>query len=115
MAVVKATSNYYLKFDKSQKNPTDSRLYLMKKRGKGKSDQSVTSWRAGSGNGSKNECKSNAGWLPNGTHKIEFRSTSYNDSAIKGYVIKLQDKWSAVPTCPTCTPSPEVWNETAKP
>ncbi|WP_254712213.1 L,D-transpeptidase [Streptomyces sp. TRM64462] len=86
---------YYLKFDKNQSDPTKSRLYLMKKGSKGKADTSVASWRAGSGNGSKNACASNAGWLPNGTYDIEFRSTSYNGSAIKGYVIKLENKWCA--------------------
>ncbi|MEU2180485.1 L,D-transpeptidase [Streptomyces thermolilacinus] len=88
-------SNYYLKFDKNQSDPTKSRLHLMKKGAKGKADTSVKSWRAGSGNGSKDACRSNAGWLPNGSYDIEFRSTSYDGSAIKGYVIKLKDKYCA--------------------
>ncbi|WP_411078808.1 L,D-transpeptidase family protein [Streptomyces sp. cmx-18-6] len=78
---------YYLKFVKNQKNPSDSRLHLMPV-GKKKA---VATWRAGSGNGSTNSCKSNAGWLPNGSYKIEFHKENYNKK-IKGYVIKLQDK-----------------------
>ncbi|PCG82320.1 hypothetical protein CIB93_30575 [Streptomyces sp. WZ.A104] len=80
----------YLKFVKNKKSPTNSKLHLMQIR-KGK-DKSLVSWRAGSGNGSKDACKSNAGWLPNGSYKIEFRKKNFNGSAIKGYVIKLTDK-----------------------
>ncbi|MFI8358207.1 hypothetical protein [Streptomyces cyaneofuscatus] len=81
---------HYLKFVKNKKSPTNSKLHLIKK-GK-KKDTSVVSWRAGSGNGSTNACKPNAGWLPNGSYKIEFHKKNFNGSAIKGYVIKLQDK-----------------------
>ncbi|MFG3497508.1 L,D-transpeptidase family protein [Streptomyces sp. NPDC047928] len=83
---------YYLKFDKNQNDPTNSRLHLMKK---GKTDTSVASWRAGSGNGSKDACAKSAGWLPNGNYDIGFHSKTYDGSAIKGYVIKLADKWCA--------------------
>ncbi|MEU0163186.1 hypothetical protein ABZ154_31405 [Streptomyces sp. NPDC006261] len=84
----KAKPKQYLKFVKNKKNPSNSKLHLMAA-GKKKP---VATWRAGSGNGSTNACKPNAGWLPNGSYKIEFHKKNFNGSAIKGYVIKLQDK-----------------------
>ncbi|MEV6121063.1 L,D-transpeptidase family protein [Streptomyces sp. NPDC052077] len=90
-----AGGGYYLYFKKNSANPTNSRLYLMKSVPKAK-DKIIAKYRAGSGNGSTNECARNKGWLPgtttkNGKYAIEFHRTNY-DGVINGYVIKLSDK-----------------------
>ncbi|MBT2409598.1 L,D-transpeptidase [Streptomyces sp. ISL-12] len=89
------SSSYYLLFNKNWSNPANSRLYLMKKGSNKKKDTKVASWRAGSGTGNTNACASNKGWLPNGTYDIEFKSKTYNGSKIKGYVVKLENKYCA--------------------
>lgn len=84
-----AASSYYLKFHKNQRNQTKSALYLMKR--VSGPDRVIKKYRAGSGV-TKNSCTRNAGWLPNGTYKIQFHQRHYNGSLIKGYVIKISDK-----------------------
>ncbi|MFC8368200.1 L,D-transpeptidase family protein [Streptomyces sp. NPDC057238] len=90
-----ASGSYYLYFKKNTSNPINSKLYLMKSVANAK-DKVVARYRAGSGNGSQNECATNKGWLPgtntkNGKYKIEFHRTNF-DGIINGYVIKLSDK-----------------------
>ncbi|MGH4031802.1 L,D-transpeptidase family protein [Actinomycetota bacterium Odt1-20B] len=41
----------------------------------------IDSWRAGSGNGSKDSCATNRGWLPNGTYKIKKFYWHHNGGA----------------------------------
>jgi hypothetical protein len=50
--------------------------------------------KAGSGNGSNNECTKNAGWLPNGTYSnIRYeRDHQTNSKVVKGSVWYLGDK-----------------------
>jgi lipoprotein-anchoring transpeptidase ErfK/SrfK len=69
-----ASGNYtYLEFKKGS-DPQNSRLYFVYVQG-ANSDHprihTLGSWRAGSGNGSKNTCASNAGWLPNGNYTVK--------------------------------------------
>ncbi|MGW4022070.1 L,D-transpeptidase family protein [Streptomyces sp. NPDC005009] len=90
-----AGGSYYLYFKKNTSDPINSKLYLMKSVADAK-DKVVARYRAGSGNGSQNECATNKGWLPgtntkNGKYKIEFHRTNF-DGIINGYVIKLSDK-----------------------
>ncbi|MFB7075725.1 L,D-transpeptidase family protein, partial [Streptomyces sp. NPDC056290] len=90
-----AGGSYYLYFKKNTSNPINSKLYLMKSVANAK-DKVVAKYRAGSGNGSQNECALSRGWLPgtntkNGKYKIEFHRTNF-DGIINGYVIKLSDK-----------------------
>ncbi|MEU6369463.1 hypothetical protein ABZ876_27925 [Streptomyces sp. NPDC046931] len=69
-----ASGNYtYLEFKKGA-NPQNSRLYFVYVQGSNPDHpriHTLGSWRAGSGNGSKDTCASNAGWLPNGTYSIK--------------------------------------------
>ncbi|MGW1159223.1 L,D-transpeptidase [Streptomyces sp. NPDC002519] len=69
-----ASANYsYLEFKKGS-NPQNSRLYFVYVQASNPDhphSHTVGSWRAGSGNGSKNTCASNAGWLPNGSYSIK--------------------------------------------
>ncbi|MGW0701641.1 L,D-transpeptidase [Streptomyces sp. NPDC002867] len=100
-AVAKAagkTSKYYFLFDKNWSDPTQSRLYYMKSR-PGK-DKIVRSYRAGSGNGSTNECAKNAGWLPTGTYNVGKQTTRKDGGpkGINGYAIPVSNKW--------CKPKP---------
>ncbi|MET4659649.1 MULTISPECIES: L,D-transpeptidase family protein [Streptomyces] len=90
-----AGSSYYLYFKKNTSNPINSKLYLMKSVANAK-DKVVAKYRAGSGNGSRDECAVSRGWLPgtttkNGRYDIEFHRTDF-DGIINGYVIKLSDK-----------------------
>jgi hypothetical protein len=85
-----ASGSYYLYFKKNSANPINSKLYLMKSVPNAK-DKIIAKYRAGSGNGSKNECAVARGWLPNGKYNIEFHRTNF-DGIINGYVIKLSDK-----------------------
>ncbi|MFD5774025.1 L,D-transpeptidase family protein [Streptomyces fungicidicus] len=90
-----AGSSYYLYFKKNMSNPINSKLYLMKSVANAK-DKVVAKYRAGSGNGSRDECAVSRGWLPgtttkNGKYDIEFHRTDF-DGIINGYVIKLSDK-----------------------
>ncbi|MFF0629530.1 hypothetical protein [Streptomyces sp. NPDC004296] len=66
--------NYtYLDFKKGS-NPQNSRLRLVFVQASNPDhihSYTVGSWRAGSGNGSKNTCASNAGWLPDGTYPVK--------------------------------------------
>lgn len=77
-----------LVFDKNWTDPGDSRLYVCK------GNSTLATYRAGSGLGkgkanSMNECKSERGWLPNGTYPIKFHTRSYNGTLIKGYAVAL--------------------------
>ncbi|MEU9384816.1 L,D-transpeptidase family protein [Streptomyces sp. NPDC048279] len=80
-AVQAASGNYsYLEFKKGS-NPQNSRLYFVYVQGSNSDHphiHTVGSWRAGSGNGSKNTCASNAGWLPNGTYTVKAFYTHHN-------------------------------------
>ncbi|MVO88070.1 L,D-transpeptidase family protein [Streptomyces sp. p1417] len=84
-----AAGSHYLKFDKNQRNQTNSALYLMK-RASGP-DKVIKKYRAGSGV-TRNSCTRFKGWLPNGTYTVQFQAKRYNGSLIKGYVIKISDK-----------------------
>lgn len=56
--------------------------------------------KAGSGNGTKNECKSFAGWLPNGTYNARYEVNHQTSSpVVKGSVWALSNK-----TCSTSAP-----------
>jgi hypothetical protein len=94
-----STGTYYLLFNKNQSNPTQSKLYLMKD--VPGTDKKIESWQAGSGNGSKDECASMRGWLPNGPYRILGHETRKNGgrSGINGYAIHLQNK--------VCKPKPK--------
>jgi len=68
-----AAGHSYLEFVKSA-DPQNSRLRYVYVPGSGPKrpqQRTVGSWRAGSGDGSKNTCLSNRGWLPNGTYKVK--------------------------------------------
>ncbi|MDU0303602.1 MULTISPECIES: L,D-transpeptidase family protein [unclassified Streptomyces] len=92
-----AASAVALVFVKNKKDPSNSTLQVWNGRTR------VTSYRAGSGlgtaadNGTKagkryrDECASNAGWLPNGTYRPSSFETSRNGT-IKGYAIGLPAK-----------------------
>lgn len=79
-----ASGNYtYLEFDKGS-NPQNSRLYFVYVQGSNPDHphiHTLGSWRAGSGNGSKDTCASNAGWLPNGTYSIKKYYPHHNGGA----------------------------------
>ncbi|MBT2451473.1 L,D-transpeptidase [Streptomyces sp. ISL-43] len=76
---------YYLKFTKNWDHPDRSTLSLVH------DGIPVKSYRAGSGVGVTDECRSNKGWLPSGTYQVKGHQTHRN-SAIKGYAIQLSDK-----------------------
>ncbi|MFI0820135.1 hypothetical protein ACH4TX_34210 [Streptomyces sp. NPDC021098] len=70
-AVAAAADHSYLQFTKGS-SPQNSRLSLVLVKASDPSrPRTLGSWRAGSGNGSKDTCASNAGWLPNGTYEIQ--------------------------------------------
>jgi hypothetical protein len=48
--------------------------------------------RAGSGNGTRDECAKGSGWLPPGTYDLRSHADNYNGSVIWGRVWHLQDK-----------------------
>jgi hypothetical protein len=81
------------------KNPADSsnsslRLEIWKNRYPGIDSAMLVAsrtMRAGSGNGSTNDCASNAGWLPNGTYSMKMYS-NYPGTVIKGYAFYLPNK-----------------------
>ncbi|GHB78151.1 hypothetical protein GCM10010377_80440 [Streptomyces viridiviolaceus] len=92
-----AASRVALVFVKNAKDPSDSRLQVWNGR------THITTFRAGSGLGTaanykkeegkryRNDCASNAGWLPNGTYKPTTFEIGRN-SKIKGYAIGLPNK-----------------------
>ncbi|MFF4954522.1 hypothetical protein ACWC2K_11305 [Streptomyces chattanoogensis] len=91
-----ASGGTYLSFDKNWKNPSDSRLYLVKSIPNAK-DKVLAKYRAGSGNGGRNgtnECAGLQGWLPNGTYRVLGHTTHKAGGAkgINGYAIQVQDK-----------------------
>lgn len=105
-----ASGSYCLYFKKNTSDPINSKLWLMKSV-TGAKDKVVAKYRAGSGNGSRNECATNKGRLPgtgtkNGKYKIEFHRTNF-DGIINGYVIKLSDK-----KCAKGTKRTERWDGT---
>ncbi|WUO60195.1 L,D-transpeptidase [Streptomyces sp. NBC_00280] len=53
--------------------------------------QTVVTYRAGSGKGSKDACAKNQGWLPNGDYSVGGH-TKTKDGVIKGYAIELSNK-----------------------
>ncbi|MFF6828653.1 hypothetical protein OG739_36870 [Streptomyces longwoodensis] len=64
----------YLMFKKNSRNPSNSRLslvYVNMNNPDHPHSYTVNSWRAGSGNGSKDTCARNRGWLPNGEYAIK--------------------------------------------
>nr|WSX47784.1 L,D-transpeptidase [Streptomyces sp. NBC_00974] len=76
---------YYLKFTKNWDHPDRSTLSLVH------NGIPVKSYRAGSGVGVTDECRSEKGWLPSGTYQVKGHQTNRN-SDIKGYAIQLSDK-----------------------
>ncbi|WP_268257067.1 L,D-transpeptidase family protein [Streptomyces capitiformicae] len=66
----------------------------------------LDSWRAGSGNGSTNPCKRNAGWLPNGTYKIKQFYNNHNGGSrgVNGISWLLNDR-----KCHNGTPRTELF------
>ncbi|MER5567270.1 L,D-transpeptidase [Streptomyces goshikiensis] len=82
---------YLLKFTKNWNHPDRSTLSLVH------NGITVKSYRAGSGVGVKDECRSEKGWLPSGTYQVKGHQTNRN-SDIKGYAIQLSDK--------ACRPKP---------
>ncbi|CAL9317109.1 L,D-transpeptidase family protein [Streptomyces sp. SudanB25_2051] len=80
-----------LKFTRNHGDPRDSRLAVVR------GGRTVAVFRAGSGLGKdhakgRDECASNAGWLPAGAYKVGQRTTRYNGNVIKGYAIPLSNK-----------------------
>ncbi|MFD8822773.1 L,D-transpeptidase [Streptomyces sp. NPDC059605] len=92
-----AASRVALVFVKNAKDPSNSTLQVWNGR------TLIAKYRAGSGLGTaanyqtkegnryRNECASNAGWLPNGTYKPSSFEIGRN-STIKGYAIGLPNK-----------------------
>ncbi|MFD9302902.1 L,D-transpeptidase [Streptomyces sp. NPDC060048] len=76
---------YQLKFTKNWDHPDRSTLSLVH------DGIPVKSYRAGSGVGVTDECRSEKGWLPSGTYQVNGHQTHRN-SDIKGYAIQLSDK-----------------------
>ncbi|MEV5509954.1 L,D-transpeptidase family protein [Streptomyces orinoci] len=68
-----ASGNYtYLEFKKGS-NPLNSQLrfiYVQASNPDHVRSWTIATWRAGSGNGSKDTCATGQGWLPNGTYNI---------------------------------------------
>ncbi|GHG62230.1 L,D-transpeptidase family protein [Streptomyces griseocarneus] len=74
-----ARSYTYLSFKKNPRDPSNSRLslvFVQRIDADRQRTYTVDSWRAGSGNGSKDTCATNKGWLPDGTYDIK---TFYNN------------------------------------
>ncbi|MGX8910237.1 L,D-transpeptidase [Streptomyces netropsis] len=80
-----AASTVYLKFDKNPRNPSSSKLSVIK------GNTVRADFRAGSGI-TENECTTDRGWLPNGTYTVGQHYKTYNGDLIKGYAIRLSDK-----------------------
>ncbi|GAB7184231.1 hypothetical protein ATKI12_4062 [Kitasatospora sp. Ki12] len=78
-----------LTFVKNHEHPDRSTLSLRV------DGRTVASYRAGSGLGASAEgrdsCRTNKGWLPDGTYRIEGHET-HRDRVIKGFAIALSDK-----------------------
>ncbi|HEY3479733.1 MAG TPA: hypothetical protein VGL02_12625 [Streptomyces sp.] len=99
-----AGRNYtYLEFDKGA-SPTNSRLrfvYVQNTNPDHVRSWVVASWRAGSGDGSKNTCYRNHGWLPNGTYKILHYYAHHNGGAhgVNGISWQISDHkcWNGTP------------------
>ncbi len=70
-------------------------------------DKVIKSYRAGSGNGSKDECAPMRGWLPNGSCKVlgHEKHKKGGRSGINGYAIHVQDgsARTAGPSGPSCS------------
>ncbi|MEU0846313.1 hypothetical protein ABZ370_43740 [Streptomyces sp. NPDC005962] len=82
-AAAAAGGHTYLQFTK-RSSPQNSRLSLVLVPASSPGHpRTLGSWRAGSGNGSKDTCASNAGWLPNGTYKIQ-RFDNHHDGGLRG-------------------------------
>ncbi|MEH6373993.1 L,D-transpeptidase [Streptomyces sp. KLMMK] len=80
-----ASDGYSLAFTKNRNHPDHSTLALVH------NGIPVKTWRAGSGLGVTDDCRSNKGWLPDGTYQVTGHQT-HRDSKIKGYAIQLSDK-----------------------
>ncbi|MEU7089990.1 invasion associated locus B family protein [Streptomyces achromogenes] len=92
-AAAGSTGTYYFLFDKNQSDPTKSKLSYMKS--VPGQDKVIKSYRAGSGNGSKDECAPMRGWLPNGSYKVlgHEKHKAGGKKGINGYAIHVQDKY----------------------
>ncbi|MFF4580063.1 L,D-transpeptidase [Streptomyces sp. NPDC001389] len=75
-----------LRFDKNRKDPSDSRLYVIKG-----GSTVLAEFRAGSGT-TTDECATGRGWLPDGTYTVGQHYEKYDGDLIKGYAIRLSDK-----------------------
>ncbi|YAL83758.1 L,D-transpeptidase family protein [Dermacoccaceae bacterium W4C1] len=79
----------WLVFDKNQSDPSKSELRLTVLRD-GEAIKTLK-FRAGSGMGSKDDCATQQGWLPNGRYDIKMHK-NYQGSIVKGYALQLDDK-----------------------
>src|SRR5215467_5601043 len=86
------TYDSYFVFVKNHADPTNSTLnwYVYRSDLDPPKLTSHVSWRAGSGNGSTNECLTNQGWLPSGNYSVTYHS-QYNGTKIWGKVFALSN------------------------
>ncbi|MEU3512750.1 L,D-transpeptidase family protein [Streptomyces longwoodensis] len=84
VATASGVSSTYLQFVKNSRNPSNSTLRLVgfnTSRPDHPYSYVVASWRAGSGSGSTDSCRRNAGWLPDGTYTIQTFDPHHNGGA----------------------------------
>lgn len=98
-----AVGNYddspWFTFEKNYASPLNSTLYAYVSVG-GVRYRMLQ--RAGSGNGTTNQCTSNLGWLPNGIYSnrdddprsvFQFFNKTSGSTVVRGWVWNLGDKW----------------------
>ncbi len=74
-----------LVFDKNPKHPDRSTLIL--RRG----GERQARYRAGSGDGSTDDCAAGRGWLPDGEWRIVLKDRRFKGGKVRGYGIQLGD------------------------
>lgn len=79
-----------LTFDKNQDSPLKSTLTITF-RSNGKNYKATV--RAGSGDGTKNDCTKNKGWLPNGKYEnVKHYKKTWGNEVVRGWVWELGSK-----------------------
>lgn len=85
VAAVPRSARTTLVFDKNPSDPARSTLTLLY------DGHRQARYRAGSGDGTKDDCVRDKGWLPSGSWGIRFKDRHFKGTKVRGYGVALEN------------------------
>jgi hypothetical protein len=84
-AAVPRSARTTLEFDKNASDPTRSTLTVYY------DGHRQARYRAGSGDGTRDDCAQRKGWLPSGSWAIRFKDRRFKGAKVRGYGVALEN------------------------